>query len=173
MGPTRSGKPSDAGRRRVLAMIGRLLLGGSVGSVVRTSLGGVVGGGIARLAVVPDAVPAAGTAPPAIVASGPGPTVGGGTMLRGCSATATAVEGWGGRLPSGISIDFGRRTALLLTGLDPTRLEIDEGTGDVAGPAAPAWILVAVHGRARDLVPNWRIRAAGRTTVVASETTGG
>jgi hypothetical protein len=167
-----SGGPSDAGRRLVLTLIGRVALGLSMRSVARAALGAMAGGAVADLGAASATAAATGGAR-ATVLAGSGPAIDGGTLLRGCSATATAVERFGGRLPPGLAIDFARRTALLLTGLDPTRLAIDEANGSVAGSPAPAWALVAIDGRSRDLRPDWRIRAAGRTTAIRAETTGG
>jgi hypothetical protein len=172
MDPNTSGGPSDAGRRRVLSLIARVAIGLSARSLARVALRTLAGGAAAGLATTPAGIAAAG-APATVLAYGSGPEVDGGTLLRGCSATASAVERFGGRLPPGLAIDFARRTALLLTGLDPARLAIDPTTGGVSGSPSPAWALVAVDGRAHDLRRSWRIRVAGRIVPVALETNGG
>ena len=140
----------------------------------RTVLAGGIRLGCAALLAGPlTAATAARAAAGAVVsatvlASGPGVRHAGGTLLRGCSAVATAVEGVGGSLRPGMALDFRRDLALLVTGADPLTIRADAGAGTVQAEPGPAWALVSVTRRGRALP--WRLRIGGLATSVHVET---
>ena len=120
------------------------------------------------LATAAEAAARGAGLPARVLASGPGPGRAGGTLVRGCSAVATAVEGVGGSLQWGTALDFRRDLALLVTGADPLAMRADAGTGTVQADAGPAWVLVGVPRRGH--AGPWRLRIGGRATSVRVET---
>jgi hypothetical protein len=141
----------------------------------RTLLAGGVRLGCAAILAGPLTIVTAATAaargagvPARLLASGLGPGRAGGTLVRGCSAVATAVEGAGGSVPSGMALDFRRDLGLLVTGAAPLGMRTDAGTGTVQADSGTAWALVSVPRRGR--AGPWRLRIGGLPTSVRVET---
>ena len=141
----------------------RTLLAGGV----RLGCAAILAGPLSLVAAARTAARGVGAAA-TILASGPGPGRAGGTLVRGCSAVATVVEGVGGSLPSGIALDFRHDLGLLVTGVAPVGMRTDAGTGTVEAVSGPAWALVSVPRRGR--AGPWRLRIGDLAASVRVET---
>ena len=98
-------------RRRFLANAARLVVAS------------LLGGPLSTFGRSPIAVQAAGAAAP-ILAVGGGAFATEAVLLRGCSALSTGVAGVGGALPRGLSVDFRRSIACLISGVDRHTIEV-------------------------------------------------